>query len=237
MDTEESDIAAEDENDDDLTSGITNHVTITDLAEEDEFKSLNPLPVDSPVLMIEVGVNSPDFNDFLHRSINLKGHLLSDFTTELQTHSSCPFHCMELLNAKASCKNHCDICNVCAERFTLFDDLLSTVTSSSLNTIRKCYYEKELRNIQECLHLYVAHLVRGKYQRLQFMKEVDSSKPGKALVVCDYMMKLLLHKFREPQRDWYGKNGVSVHGSMFFFRSDDSADIQVEIHDVFSNGD
>ena len=50
-------------------------------------------------------------------------------------------------------------------------------------------------------------------------------------------MKLLLHKFREPQRDWYGKNGVSVHDSMFFFRSDDSADIQVEIHDVFSNGD
>ena len=59
---------------------------------------------------------------------------------------------------------------------------------------------------------------------------------GKALVVCDYM-KLLLHKFREPQRDWYGKNGVSVHGSMFFFTSDDSGDIQVEIHDVFSNSD
>lgn len=142
-----------------------------------------------------------------------------------------------LLNTKASCKNHSDICNVCAERFTLFDDFLSTVTSSSLNTIRKRYYEQELRKVQECLHLYVAHLVRGKYQRLQFMKEVDSLKPGKALVVCDYMMKLLLHKFREPQRDWYGKNGVSVHGSMFFFRSDDSADIQVEIHDVFSNGD
>ena len=111
VDTEESDIAAEDENDDDLTSEITNHVAITDLTEEDEFKLLKPLPVDSPVLMIEVGVNSPDFNNFLRRSINLKGHLLSDFTTELQTHSSCPFHCMELLlNAKVSCKNHCDIC-------------------------------------------------------------------------------------------------------------------------------
>ena len=178
MDTEESDIAAEGENDDDLTSRITNHVAITDLTEEDEFKSLNPLPVDFPVLMIEVGVNFPDFNDFLRQLINLKGHLLSDFTTELQTRSSCPFHGMELLlNAMASCKNHCDICNICAERFTLFDDLLSTVTSSSLNTTHKRYCEKELRNVQECLHLYVAHLVRGKYQRLQFMKEVDSLKP------------------------------------------------------------
>ena len=68
------------------------------------------------------------------------------------------------------------------------------------------------------------------------MKEVDELKAGKAVVVCDYMMKLLLHKFREPQKDWFGKKGVSVHGSMFFFRSHDSQDIQVEIHDVFSNG-
>ena len=67
--------------------------------------------------------------------------------------------------------------------------------------------------------------------------KVDSLKPGKALVMCDYMMKLRLHKFREPQRHWYGKKRVSVHGSMLFFRSNDSADIQVEIHDVFSNGD
>ena len=80
-------------------------------------------------------------------------------------------------------------------------------------------------------------MVRGKYQTMQFMKEVDELKAGKAVVVCDYMMKLLLHKFREPQKDWFGKKGVSVHGSMFFFQSHDSQDIQVEIHDVFSYGD
>ena len=51
------------------------------------------------------------------------------------------------------------------------------------------------------------------------------------------MMKLLLHKFREPQRKWFGKKGVPVHGSMFFFKTKNSQDIQVEIHDVFSNGD
>lgn len=47
VDTEESDIAAEDENDDDMTSGITNRVTIKDLTEEHEVKSVNPLPVDT----------------------------------------------------------------------------------------------------------------------------------------------------------------------------------------------
>ena len=86
------------------------------------------------------------------------------------------------------------------------------------------------------MNLYIAHLVCGKHQRMQFTKDVDTLKPGKAIVVCDYMMKLLLEKFREPQRDWYGKKGVSVHGSMFFFKTKDEEDIMVEIHNVFSNG-
>lgn len=51
------------------------------------------------------------------------------------------------------------------------------------------------------------------------------------------MMKLLLQTFREPQKDWYAKKGVSVHGCMFFFRCGTSSDIQIEIHDLFSNGD
>ena len=51
------------------------------------------------------------------------------------------------------------------------------------------------------------------------------------------MMKLLLQKFRELQKDWYAKKGASVHGCMFFFRCGTSSDIEIEIHDLFSNGD
>ena len=218
---------------------VTTAVTMIDLTKEDiEYMSYNPLPVDSPVLMIETGVPAPDFDSFLRRSTILKGHLLLDFTTNLQTHNTCPFHCMTLLlNEKACCQDHNRVCNDCAERFTLFDDLEATVFASTLSTTRKRYYQEQLRQVQEQLDLYIAHLVRGKYQMMQFIKEVDELKAGKAVVVCDYVMKLLLHKFREPQKDWFGKKGVSVHGSMFFFRSHDSQDIQVEIHDVFSNGD
>ena len=60
---------------------------------------------------------------------------------------------------------------------------------------------------------------------------------GHMFSVCNCMMKLLLQKFREPQNDWYAKKGVSVHGCMFLLRCNHSFEIQIEIHDVFSNGD
>ena len=69
------------------------------------------------------------------------------------------------------------------------------------------------------------------------MKEIELLQSGETIAVSDYMMKLLLQKFREPQRDWYAKKEVSVHGTMFFYKSSESGQVEVEIHDVFSNGD
>lgn len=217
----------------------TDRVTMEDITNEDyTYQPCNPLPVDSPVLMIEVNASTTNFTNFSTRAKILKGHLLSSFTTELKTHSTCPFHCMEwLLNDNATCNNHAELCTECIQRFTLFDDLNASVYVSNLDTFRQKYYQDQFKQVQEKLDLYIAHVVRGKYQRMQFMNEIDRLETGKAVVVCDYMMKLLLEKFREPQRDWFGKKGVSVHGSMFFFKSGDSSDIEVEIHDVFSSGD
>ena len=73
----EDDASAEIEEFDEDVSTTTSRVTMVDKTDEDtKYRSLNPLPVDSPVLMIEVGASVPDFSDFLKRSIILKGHLL-----------------------------------------------------------------------------------------------------------------------------------------------------------------
>ena len=38
-------------------------------------------------------------------------------------------------------------------------------------------------------------------------------KPGEAVIIIDYKMKLELGMHaREIQRDWYGKRGISLHG-------------------------
>lgn len=55
----------------------------------------------------------------------------------------------------------------------------------------KAHYAKQLDSIKTKAQTYIAHLVRGKYQKLQrFVKVINESSPGHAIAVCDYMMKL-----------------------------------------------
>lgn len=105
-----------------------------------------------------------------------------------------------LLEENGACEYRCD-CSVCIERFQLFDDLQAVVASTNLSNDRKTYYAKTLHKIEANVQSYIGHLVRGKYQRSKFMKEIEHLQPGDTIAVRDYMMKLLLQKFREPQRD------------------------------------
>ena len=83
----------------------------------------------------------------------------------------------------------------------------------------------------------IGHIVRGKYQREQFLDDVQRLKSGNAVMVADYMMKLLFQKLFEPQKDWFAKKGVSLHGSMFMFRKEEEEDIITELHDLYSESD
>ena len=56
--------------------------------------------------------------------------------------------------------------------------------------------------------------MRGKYQREQFLNKINNLSPRQAGMVANYMMKLLFQKLFEPQKDWFAKKGVSLHGSM-----------------------
>ena len=79
--------------------------------------------------------------------------------------------------------------------------------------------------------------MRGKYQREQFLKDINNLSPGQAVMVADYMMKLLFQKFFEPQKDWFAKKGVSLHGSMFLFKKEENGELFTEFHDLYSESD
>ena len=52
-----------------------------------------------------------------------------------------------------------------------------------------------------------------------------------------YMMKLLFQKLFEPQKDWFAKKGVSLHGSMFLFKREENSELFTEFHDLYSESD
>ena len=51
------------------------------------------------------------------------------------------------------------------------------------------------------------------------------------------MIKLLFQFLHEPQKDWFGKKGVSLHGAMFIFYDSDDGPLTPEFHDNFSEND
>lgn len=53
---------------------------------------------------------------------------------------------------------------------------------------------KEIDSIAKNLNNYISHIVCGKYQREKSSQDIEQLKPGQAVVVADYMMKLLFQK-------------------------------------------
>ena len=56
-------------------------------------------------------------------------------------------------------------------------------------------------------------MLRTKHQSKYYKFILNNLQPGECLVIVDYKMKLELGiRSREIKRDWYGKQGLSLHG-------------------------
>ena len=51
----------------------------------------------------------------------------------------------------------------------------------------KIVIQQNLDQIEESLHIYISHLVRGKYQRCQFLSQINNLKKGETIIVVDYI--------------------------------------------------
>ena len=142
------------------------------------------------------------------------------------------------LNDKPQCGNsHTNSCSNCNERWQLIEDLGSTIDELNCSSEERDNLKTEVGIIEDNLSKYISHLIRGKYQRDCYMKEVADLRPGHAIGVSDYMMKLMFRRLYEPQKEWFGKKGASVHGVMFLYREEEEGPILTEYHDTFSEMD
>ena len=80
------------------------------------------------------------------------------------------------------------------ERWQLIEDLGSTIDELNCSTEERGNLKTEVGIIEDNLSKYISHLIRGKYQRDCYMKEVADLRPGHAIGVSDYMMKLMFRR-------------------------------------------
>ena len=176
--------------------------------------------------------------NFSKRINELKGYLRSEYSGNLQEHSNCAAHCMKLLlsdQEKAECtEEHQLNCEKCVERFNIISEIRAIL--EKFNKTDKDCCVKQIEQIESNLSTCVGHLVRGKYQRMKFTKNVQNLQTHQVVAVADYMMKLLFQKLFEPRRDLFAKKGVSVHGTMFLYKNENNR-ILTEFHDLYSEED
>jgi len=103
-----------------------------------------------------------------------------------------------------------------------------------------------LSDAMEKLMLYLGHRVRVKNQRDRIDEIMASLSEHEAMVVMDFKMKFESLYFREKTTDFYGKKGLSWHGSMVYSRytssereaSEESLlDYHITYYDHISSGD
>ena len=66
---------------------------------------------------------------------------------------------------------------------------------------------------------WMRHILRGvqtQKTKEMIMKDLSESK---AMVIGDWMMKIIPQKYKEKMEEWFGKKGISGHPNCFFLRN------------------
>ena len=176
-------------------SGAENFDSLNKLAERLELHWLQNNEGQCPIFKMKERAKSP------------KGYLLGDFSNHLTNPDEFASHCMEwCLSDKPQCgDNHINSCLNWNERWQVVEDLRNTVDQLNCLSEEKDTLKTEIGIIEDNSSKYTSHLIRGKYQRDCYVKEVANLEPGHAIGVSDYMMKLMFMRLYEPQKDWFGK--------------------------------
>ena len=103
---------------------------------------------------------------------------------------------------KCSCTGHTSICSGCSnqeETFGQIQEILSAMGDKWL--LHK--FGLAIKDVAD----FKKHLLRAIHQDRSKTDIMDSLSPQTAMIIFDFAMKFLPVKYREAQRDFFGKKG------------------------------
>ena len=105
----------------------------------------------------------------------------------------------------------CDRCNL----FTAaVSDIQKNLMNANCTTEQREEMEYIITSCKSNIEAWKAHLLRDANQDLARQEILESLDENSILLVSDWAMKYVPKKFRETQRDWFGKRGISWHLSV-----------------------
>ena len=122
--------------------------------------------------------------------------------------------------------NHDDICDRCHILLSVVREIEEGLEQATCSKDEKEELAFIISNTKHNIDAWQAHLIRSVNQdecRLEILKTLDKTS---VLLVLDWAMKYLPKKFRESQRDWFGKRGIPWHITVAF-RRDDNGDMEI----------
>ena len=152
----------------------------------------------------------------------LKGSYRSHVTKRVST---CPTHCCmfalsnpldrELMTV---CDHdHDDIRNDCENVFKCLDQVNEMICKSVQDGVKEehlCDVEVAVMYITE----WMRHILRAAHTQDTKKTILENMDESSAMLIGDWMMKILHQYFREKMENWFGKRGISGHVHSFIMR-------------------
>uniref|UniRef100_A0A914PPE5 C2H2-type domain-containing protein n=1 Tax=Panagrolaimus davidi TaxID=227884 RepID=A0A914PPE5_9BILA len=153
-------------------------------------------------------------------------YLQNDYSISLKQNDEIISHCFEHAlsdpdddDFSAPCQPHLKICSRCKAMHDVIENLVTY--SKNLVSICKennCPDQEDLEisdaqiinavyNVEELK----SHILRARWADKVRAEDISSLEPGRAYITMDWGHKLLPMKFRETQKDFFGKEGMAHH--------------------------
>ncbi len=141
------------------------------------------------------------------------------------SHDSCINHCLPFAFSNCN-EEHLLECGECNEIFNLFEKLRSLLGNEQ---------QEVLKELQEMLEYYLAHLTRKEYLNSQFNANLLQLDNDGILIVIDYKMRILPKRVRETKQDFYAKRGWALHTVLVYSKNKESNELEIQAFDHWSN--
>ncbi|RHZ50886.1 hypothetical protein Glove_490g73 [Diversispora epigaea] len=121
---------------------------------------------------------------------------------------------------------HTSECGDCNRIFDLFTELRSLFGNE---------HDTTLKELQEMLEYYLAHLTRKGYLNNQFNANLLQLDNNSVLIIVDFKMRILPRRIRETKQDFYAKRGWALHTVLIYSKNQENKELEIQAFDYWSN--